>query len=76
MTNQRKLGEPRGLSPRVSCNTKLICIDLQPYGTVEACERVDIMNIAGFSDSVLNLISAFLADNNQRLVAEVEAMEL
>jgi hypothetical protein len=30
----------------------------------------------GFSDSVFNVISAFLADNNQRFVAEVEAIEL
>ena len=57
-------------------NPKLVCIDLQPYQTVQACERADIMNIGGFSDSVFNVISAFLADNNQRFVAEVEAIEL
>jgi hypothetical protein len=34
------------------------------------------MNVGGFSDSVFNVISAFLADNNQRFVAEVEAIEL
>jgi 60 kDa SS-A/Ro ribonucleoprotein len=34
------------------------------------------MNIGGFSDSVFNVISAFLVDNNQRFVAEVEAIEL
>jgi 60 kDa SS-A/Ro ribonucleoprotein len=55
---------------------KLINIDLQPYQTVQACERADIMNIGGFSDAVFNVISAFLADNNQRFVAEVEAVEL
>ncbi len=55
---------------------KLVCIDLQPYQTVQACERADIMNIGGFSDSVFNVISAFLADSNQRFVAEVEAIEL
>jgi hypothetical protein len=55
---------------------KLINIDLQPYQTVQACERADIMNIGGFSDSVFNVISAFLADNNQRFVAEVEVIEL
>ncbi len=43
---------------------------------VQACERADIMNIGGFSDAVINVISAFLADNNQRFVAEVEAIEL
>ncbi len=47
-----------------------------PYQTVQACERADIMNIGGFSDAVFNVISAFLADNNQRFVAEVEAIEL
>ena len=69
VANQRKLAGKEA-SP------KLVNIDLQPYQTVQACERADIMNIGGFSDSVFNVISAFLADNNQRFVAEVEAIEL
>jgi len=69
VAHQRKLGGKEA-------NPKLVCIDLQPYQTVQACERADIMNIGGFSDSVFNVISAFLADNNQRFVAEVEAIEL
>jgi 60 kDa SS-A/Ro ribonucleoprotein len=76
VANQRKLLEPKGASPRVTSNPKLINIDLQPYQTVQACERTDILNIGGFSDAVFNVISAFLADNNQRFVAEVEAVEL
>lgn len=68
-SNQRKLS-------RKAAPPKLINIDLQPYQTVQACERTDIMNIGGFSDAVFNVISAFLADNNQRFVAEVEAIEL
>ena len=69
VANQRKLAGKEA-------NPKLVCIDLQPYQTVQACERADIMNIGGFSDAVFNVISAFLADNNQRFVAEVEAIEL
>jgi 60 kDa SS-A/Ro ribonucleoprotein len=69
VANQRKLAGKE-------VNPKLVNIDLQPYQTVQACERADIMNIGGFSDSVFNVISAFLADNNQRFVAEVEAIEL
>ncbi len=69
VANQRKLAG-KNVSP------KLVCIDVQPYQTTQACERTDIMNIGGFSDAVFNVISAFLADNNQRFVAEVEAMEL
>ena len=79
VANQRKLAEqnqPHGVSRGFSANPKLVNIDLQPYQTVQACERADIMNIGGFSDSVFNVISAFLADNNQRFVAEVEAIEL
>jgi hypothetical protein len=69
VANQRKLAGKEA-SP------KLVNIDLQPYQTVQACERDDIMNIGGFSDSVFNVISAFLANNNQRFVAEVDAIEL
>jgi len=69
VANQRKLAG-------MDANPKLVCIDLQPYQTVQACERADIMNIGGFSDAVFNVISAFLADNNQRFVSEVEAIEL
>ncbi len=69
VANQRKLAGKEA-------NPKLVNIDLQPYQTVQACERADIMNIGGFSDAVFNVISAFLADNNQRFVAEVEAIEL
>jgi 60 kDa SS-A/Ro ribonucleoprotein len=69
VANQRKLAGKEA-SP------KLVCIDLQPYRTVQACERADIMNIGGYSDSVFNVISSFLTDNDQRFVAEVEAIKL
>jgi 60 kDa SS-A/Ro ribonucleoprotein len=54
----------------------LVCIDLQANTTTQAAERDDIMNIGGFSDAVFNVVSTFLANNNQRFVAEVEAIEL
>lgn len=69
VANQRKL------AGKEAC-PKLVCIDLQPYRTVQACERADIMNIGGYSDSVFNVISSFLAHNDQRFVAEVEAIKL
>ena len=76
VANQRRLNEPQSASSRLDSCPKLVNIDLQPYQTVQACERADIMNIGGFSDSVFNVISAFLAENNQRFVPEVEAIEL
>ncbi len=69
VANQRKLAGKEAAP-------KLVNIDLQPYQTVQACERADIMNIGGFSDAVFNVISGFLANNNQRFVAEAEAIEL
>jgi 60 kDa SS-A/Ro ribonucleoprotein len=38
---------------------KLVCIDLQPYGTTQAPERQDILNVGGFSDRVFEVVRAF-----------------
>ena len=37
----------------------MVCIDIQPYGTVQAKERADILNIGGFSDQVFDVIAEF-----------------
>jgi len=38
---------------------KLVCINIQPYGTAQVVERPDILNIGGFSDAVFDVIGAF-----------------
>ncbi|MEM9159681.1 MAG: RNA-binding protein, partial [Verrucomicrobiota bacterium] len=40
-------------------SAKLVCIDIQPYGTAQAVSRRDILNIGGFSDAVFSAVSAF-----------------
>ncbi len=40
-------------------NAGLACIDVQPYRTVQAAEREDILNVGGFSDQVFGVISEF-----------------
>ena len=40
-------------------NARLACIDVQPYRTVQAVEREDILNVGGFSDHVFEVISEF-----------------
>jgi 60 kDa SS-A/Ro ribonucleoprotein len=55
---------------------KLVCIDIQPYGTTQAPDRRDILNVGGFSDAVFSVVAAFLADDAGRFVAEVEKVEL
>jgi len=38
---------------------RLACIDVQPYRTVQASEREDILNVGGFSDQVFDVIAEF-----------------
>lgn len=40
---------------------RLICIDIQPYGTTQAKESSEIVNIGGFSDHVFQLIAEIAA---------------
>ncbi len=42
-------------------DAKLVCIDIQPYGTTQAAERADILNIGGFSDQVFEILADFAA---------------
>jgi 60 kDa SS-A/Ro ribonucleoprotein len=38
---------------------RLVCIDLQPYGTTQAVEREDVLNVGGFSDQVFDIVATF-----------------
>lgn len=59
-------------------DAKLVCIDIQPYGTTQAQERPDILNVGGFSDQVFTLISEFAGGNLDagHWVGVIEKVEL
>ena len=59
--NQKRLGVT---------DPKLVCIDIQPYGSTQAPERDDILNIGGFSDAVFNVVASFLSADENRFVAK------
>jgi 60 kDa SS-A/Ro ribonucleoprotein len=40
-----------------SPQARMVCIDIQPAGTVQAKEREDIVNVGGFSDQVFELLA-------------------
>jgi 60 kDa SS-A/Ro ribonucleoprotein len=40
---------------------RMACIDLQPYATVQAAPRADILHVGGFSDAVFDLLANFAA---------------
>jgi 60 kDa SS-A/Ro ribonucleoprotein len=63
---------------RRSPHARMVCIDIQPYGTVQAQEREDILNVGGFSDQVFELIAEFAAGrlNDDHWVGVIEAVEL
>lgn len=46
----------RKLNPKA----KLVCIDIQPYGTGQTKDRPDILNVGGFSDNVFTVVNLFL----------------
>jgi len=56
---------------------KLVCIDLQPYGTTQAKSRSDILNVGGFSDAVFETLARFAEGQSERdWVAEVNETEV
>ncbi|MEQ1644480.1 MAG: RNA-binding protein [Pyrinomonadaceae bacterium] len=59
-------------------DAKLVCIDIQPYGTTQAHERADILNVGGFSDQVFDLISKFAEGilGADHWVGEIERVEV
>jgi 60 kDa SS-A/Ro ribonucleoprotein len=40
---------------------RLVCVDVQPYSTVQAAESPDVLNVGGFSDHVFEVIAEFAA---------------
>ena len=47
-----------------------------PYGSTQAPERSDILNIGGFIDAAFNVVAAYVGDDANRFVVEVESIEL
>jgi 60 kDa SS-A/Ro ribonucleoprotein len=48
-------GELKARNPKA----RLVCIDIQPYPTLQAVNRPDILNVGGFSDAVFEVVTAF-----------------
>lgn len=44
-----------------NADARMVCIDIQPNATSQAKERVDVLNIGGFSDQVFEVIAEFAA---------------
>ena len=57
---------------------RLVCIDIRPYGTTQAPERDDILNVGGFSDAVFEVLASFASGRlgPHHWVAEIEKIEV
>ncbi|MDG4551762.1 MAG: RNA-binding protein, partial [Candidatus Contendobacter sp.] len=57
---------------------RLVCIDIQPHGTVQAQTRADVLNVGGFSDAVFEVLARFAAGQlgGDHWVREIEAVEV
>ncbi len=63
---------------RLNPEARMVCIDIQPYGTTQAQERADILNIGGFGDAAFDVIAQFARGSYdaQRWVDAIEATEV
>ncbi len=55
---------------------KLVCIDIQPYGTSQAPEGKNRLNVGGFSDTVFQVVGDFLNEAPGRFVERIESVEV
>jgi 60 kDa SS-A/Ro ribonucleoprotein len=55
---------------------KLICIDIQAYGTTQAKGREDIMNVGGFTDAVFDAMARFASGETRDWVSIVNETEV
>jgi 60 kDa SS-A/Ro ribonucleoprotein len=55
---------------------RLICIDIQPYGTTQAKSRKDIMNVGGFTDAVFDAMARFASGETRDWVEIVNQVEV
>ncbi len=55
---------------------KLICIDIQPYGSTQARDRADIMNVGGFTDATFDAMARFASGQVRDWVGIVQQTEV
>jgi 60 kDa SS-A/Ro ribonucleoprotein len=55
---------------------RLICIDIQPYGTTQAKDSEDIMNVGGFTDAVFDAMARFARGETRDWVSIVNQTEV
>lgn len=55
---------------------RLVCIDIQPYGTTQAKSRADILNVGGFSDAVFDTIARFVSGETRDWVGIIKQVEV
>jgi 60 kDa SS-A/Ro ribonucleoprotein len=56
---------------------KLVCLDIQPYGTVQVPDNKDVLNIGGFTDSVFEVVANFVNGNSRDFVKVItDSVEL
>lgn len=55
---------------------KLICIDIQPYGSTQAKDSADIVNVGGFTDAVFDAMARFASGQSRDWVEIVQNTEV
>lgn len=61
---------------RYNKSAKLVCMDLQPYSTVQTPDSNRVLNVGGFSDSVFEVVANFVNGGNTGFVKTIENMTI
>jgi 60 kDa SS-A/Ro ribonucleoprotein len=51
---------------------KLVCIDIQPYQTVQVQDNKDVLNVGGFTDSVFSVVANFINGDSRDFVKVIQ----
>ncbi|MEZ5845635.1 MAG: RNA-binding protein [Geminicoccaceae bacterium] len=69
------MAEWSGLKAR-NPGAKLVCIDIQPYGTTQARNGPEVMNVGGFTDAVFDAMARFVSGETRDWVEIVKEVEV
>ncbi|MCB1833829.1 MAG: RNA-binding protein, partial [Geminicoccaceae bacterium] len=69
------MAEWSGLKAR-NPGAKLVCIDIQSYGTTQARNGPEVMNVGGFTDAVFDAMARFVSGETRDWVEIVKEVEV
>jgi hypothetical protein len=68
--------EPEVLKLQKQAKTKLVYVNLQPYGDTQMYDKYGVLNIAGWSENVFDIITDFVNEKVTDFIQVVNKIQL